>query len=155
MASPAYNNILPKDIPIVDDANAKVRIIAGNYLNTSGGFSGQYIKADYLDVSIDANKTWSYSSKTDSTLFVYLLNGTADFSHSEYQHPYVNEKSAVLFTEGDILHVLAGENGVRMLLLCADRLNEPIAWGGPIVMNTQEELNSAFEEIERGTFIRN
>ncbi len=154
MAPPAYHSILAEDIPAVKDGDALVRVVAGRYGEVTAGFSGQYIPADYLDVTLVPGGSWSYDSAPDATLFVYLVQGSAFFTSEGENAQLVEEKSAVRFTHGDTLGVQAGDGGVRMLLLCAQPLHEPIAWGGPIVMNTQEELDAAFRELQDGTFLR-
>ena len=95
---------------------------------------------------------WQLDTVPNKTLFVYILSGSAGFDPAIDQQ--IDEKSVVLFDEGERLWVRAGAAGVRLLLLNAPRLDEPIAWGGPIVMNTREELNQAFSELRENTFIK-
>ena len=87
-----------------------------------------------------------------ATLFIYIVEGTGRFDDSEKS---IERHHAILFGEGDEFTAQAGDQGVRFLLFAGHPLREPIAWGGPIVMNTREELEQAFEEIENGVFIQN
>lgn len=160
MTMPAYGDITQEKVTLVEEENAVVRIIGGNYKGSKGVFEGKYVKVKYLDVDLAADSSWSYSeTPNDETLFIYLLDGTLavdeDFSQFE------NKSCAVLFTSSDknnktndVLEVRSGERGARFVLLAAKPLREPVAWGGPIVMNTRDELDEAFSELESGTFIK-
>ncbi len=149
MSHPKYGDIKSKDVPIVKKEGSKVHIIAGNYHDVPGAFEGSFIKATYLDVELDSESSWNYSVPDQDTLFVYIISGTGKFGEI-----LVEEKSAVLFSTGDTFHIETEKKPIRFLLFSAPRLNEPIAWGGPIVMNTREELNLAFRELDEGTFIK-
>jgi len=152
MTAPAYNDILSADVPVVDEDSARVRIIAGAYRGQQGAFEGKFVKPLYLDIEVQAGQVWQLDTVPNTTLFVYILSGSAGFDPAIDQQ--IDEKSVVLFDEGERLWVRAGAAGVRLLLLNAPRLDEPIAWGGPIVMNTREELNQAFSELRENTFIK-
>jgi redox-sensitive bicupin YhaK (pirin superfamily) len=153
MTAPKYHDIRSDKIPIVEEENVKIRIISGQYAEQIGAMSGEHVQATYLDVEIQAQKEWIFKLPKDDTLFVYVLQGSGIFE--EESDEVLFEKRAILFFAGQELFVRAGENGVRFLLLSAKQLKEPIAWGGPIVMNTQAELDKAFEELSDGTFIKN
>jgi quercetin 2,3-dioxygenase len=160
MTVPAYGDITHDKVTLVEEENAKVRILAGSYKGNSGVFESKYVKVKYIDVDLAPNGTWTNNeTPNNETLFIYLLDGTLavdeDFSHFE------NKSCAVLFTSADknndtndTLEVRSGNQGARFILLAAKPLNESIAWGGPIVMNTNEELNHAFRELDNGTFIK-
>lgn len=160
MKLPAYGDITRDKVTVVEEENATVRVIAGTYKGKNGAFVGKYVKVKYLDVNLAANSTWTYTeTPNDETLFIYLLDGT--LSVEEPLTQFENRACAVLFTSSDknnvqneAVEVLSGNEGARFVLLAAKPLKEPIAWGGPIVMNTKEELNLAFEELEKGTFIK-
>ena len=152
LTEPAYNDILSADVPVIEKDGARVHIIAGKYKNQSGAFKGKYVSPLYLDIEAEAGTEWSLATDSGATLFVYLLAGEAGFDPQSQQ--MIPEKSAVLFNHGDRLWMRAGHSGVRMLLLSAQPLNEPIAWGGPIVMNTPQELNKAFSDLRENTFIQ-
>ena len=160
MATPAYGNITRDKVPVIQEENAEVRIIAGEYEGQKGAFKPSYVKVTYLDIKLDPNTEWSYSDRPNSeTLFTYLLDGTlaADESLSEYE----DKACAILFSPSDRsestreeVRIKAGDQGTRLILVAAKPLNEPVTWGGPIVMNTKEELEKAFEELDNGTFIK-
>ncbi|MDZ4133570.1 MAG: pirin-like C-terminal cupin domain-containing protein, partial [Dethiobacteria bacterium] len=116
-----------------------------------------YIKATYLDIEVAAGQVWSYSNDPDNTLFIYIFSGQAIFDpakSTENPHDLVDEKQVVLFGNGDKFWVKAADQGVRFILLSARQLKEPVAWGGPIVMNTRDELDLAFRELDNNTFIK-
>lgn len=149
MTEPAYNQI--NDIPSINEGNNIIRIIAGNYKDTSGAFDGKFIKPTYLDISMETNSEWSFEVDENNTLFIYIFEGNALFGGEEKE---VLEKHAVLFDIGNKFVVKTKDSNVRFVLLTAKPLNEPIAWGGPIVMNTREELEQAFDDLDNGTFIK-
>ncbi len=152
MKEPAYGDIKSNDIPVIKEKGVEARIIAGNYKGNPGAFEGRYVKASYMDVKIDKNEKWEYMPPEEDNLFIYIVKGSGFFMPEEEKQ--IEEKNAVLFGEGDRFIVKAGENGIRFLLFHAKPLNEPLAWGGPIVMNTREELKNAFKELDNGTFIK-
>lgn len=152
MADPHYGDIRQADIPVVNVDGVQVRIVAGTYRGTPGAFEGRYVKATYLDVTVSPDHEWTCGSDPEETLFVYIMQGSGVFG-PEGSEP-IDARQAVLFSAGSSFRVRAGGNGTRFLLLSGKPLGEPIAWGGPIVMNTREELNEAFRELEQGTFIR-
>ena len=110
------------------------------------------MKATYLDVLLDAGKEWSNKSEDGSTLFIYVLLGSGSFDPG--QPEAIENKRAVLFGEGEQFWIKAGTEGIRFLLLSGKPLKEPIAWGGPIVMNTNEELELAFRELRKDSFVK-
>jgi len=160
MTSPAYGDITQDMVPVVSEENAEIRIIAGSYKDKNGMFEGKYIKVTYIDVNLAPDSTWIYTqTPNDETLFVYLLDGmlAVDDNLSDFE----NKSCAVLFTScdkdsllNDAVVVRSGNQGARFVLLAAKPLRESVAWGGPIVMNTNEELELAFEELDKGTFIK-
>jgi redox-sensitive bicupin YhaK (pirin superfamily) len=152
MVPPKYRSILKKDIPVVDEKDIKVHIISGMYKEHKGAIEGDYIKALYLDVEADANAGWVLETDPGHTLFIYILGGSAAFGEEDDR--IIPERNVVLFTEGKNFKLKASDKGIRFLLMSGKPLGEPIAWGGPIVMNTREELNFAFEELENKTFIK-
>ena len=152
MAVPKYGDIKSENIPIINENGNKVHIIAGKYNGVQGAFEGSYVKATYLDVEVSAGSEWTFNSEKDSTLFIYILQGEGSFDPNSKE--LIPEKHAVLFDEGDIFWVKASNRGIRFLLLSGKPLKEPIAWGGPIVMNTKEELDLAFKELDETTFIK-
>jgi redox-sensitive bicupin YhaK (pirin superfamily) len=152
MVTPKYRGILESDIPVVDEIEKKIHIIAGCYRGTKGAIEGDYVKALYLDVELNPGSEWQLDTESEDTLFIYIIEGAASFVSDGNQR--IPEKHAVLFNAGSKFVIHAGDEGVRFLLMSGKPLNEPIAWGGPIVMNTKEELNLAFKELDDNTFIK-
>ena len=152
MVPPKYGDIKSENIPVVVEENSKVRVIAGSYKGKEGGFEGDYIKPLYYDVEVAPEAEWTLNTKKDNTLFIYIVQGEGNFDPKD--EASVSEKHAVIFNRGDKFYVKASDKGIRFLLLSAKPLDEPIAWGGPIVMNTQEELDKAFEELDENKFIK-
>lgn len=160
MTHPAYGDITQDKVTLVAEENAVVRILAGTYHGKKGVFEGQYVKVTYLDIDLASNSTWTYAeTPNDETLFTYLLDGTLAVDENLSQ--FENKSCAVLFTSNDknsntndAVEVRSGNQGARFVLLAAKPLHEPVAWGGPIVMNTNEELDQAFQELDNRTFIK-
>lgn len=152
MTKPKYGDIKKENVPVIQEEGSKVHIIAGSYQGIAGAFEGNYVKADYLDVELDADAVWNYDTEEKATLFLYILYGGGKFDPDVEET--VTAKQAVLFKDGDKLYVKAADKGIRFLLFAAESLKEPIAWGGPIVMNTKEELELAFRELDENTFIK-
>ncbi len=152
MADPKYRGITKEEIPVIEEKDKTIRIIAGRYQGKKGAIEGDYVKALYLDVELNAGAGWVLPTEKDHTLFVYILRGAASFGSESDK--IIREKHAVLFNEGTKFMVKAEEEGIRFLLMSGQPLKEPIAWGGPIVMNTKEELDLAFKELDENMFIK-
>ena len=149
MTEPAYNTLEERDIPRLDAENATIRLLSGNYHYEKQGFKPKYVQADIWDIDLKPNKIWMTDTIHENTVFVFLMEGSLAINDE-----VIPNKTAVLFDEGDQIEVQAGKNGARFAYFSAPRLEEPVAWGGPIVMNTRKELAQAFEELESGTFIK-
>lgn len=157
MTEPNYGDIKAENIPMIDESGTKVHVLAGEYLGHKGAFEGKYIKATYLDVELPVNQEWHFINDAENTLFIYIFSGKAIFDPDksiDNLQELVDEKQAVLFSHGDKFWIKAADQDVRFILLSAKPLKEPIAWGGPIVMNTSEELDLAFRELDNNTFIK-
>lgn len=157
MTEPSYGEIKYENIPVINESGTKVHVIAGDYNGHKGAFEGKYIKATYLDVELPANKEWHFINDAENTLFVYIFAGKAIFDPDksvDNPEDLVGQRKAVLFSHGDKFWIKASDKDVRFILLSAKPLKEEIAWGGPIVMNTKEELNLAFKELDNNTFIK-
>lgn len=152
MTAPKYRDIRKENIPVLEEGNSKIHIIAGKYHGKAGAVEGDYVKVLYLDVEVKANGEWSFETENDAALFIYILQGECSFDPQSKQ--YIAEKHAVLFNEGDTFRVKAANKELRFLLFLGKPLKEPVAWGGPIVMNTKEELKTAFRELDENTFIK-
>lgn len=149
MVDPQYGDIKSKDVPVIKEEKATVRIIAGEYLGNKGAFEGRYVKATYLDVELKPASEWTLQTPNTDTFFIYIVYGSGDLDGKTIQ-----EKNAVLFDKGNKFKIQTADQSVRFLLFSATPLKEPIAWGGPIVMNTREELRQAFRDLDEGTFIK-
>jgi len=152
MTAPTYRDIRADMVPKVLEEGSIIGVISGEYKGNSGAVKGEYVKMLFLDVDMKPGAEWQLETNKESNLFVYIVEGEGNFDNSNDN--LVPSKSAVLFNSGEQLVVKAFGAGIRFLLFCGAKLNEPIAWGGPIVMNTQEELKQAFEEIDNGTFVK-
>ncbi|MPW26657.1 pirin family protein [Alkalibaculum sp. M08DMB] len=151
MTDPAYRDILSEMIPKIEDDASRVGILSGNYKDTDGAICGDYVKLRFLDVDIKPNREWAIDTQSDKTLYIYIIEGSGIFDEEK---GLVESKRAILFEQGDQLIVNASKDGIRFLLFEGSPLKEPIAWGGPIVMNTQEELTQAFKDLDEGNFIK-
>lgn len=149
MTEPKYFDISEMQIRRVEMAEGTVRVISGNFRGIQG-VTPHHIKATLLDVTVKPGREMMIDIKRGENVFIFLLEGSAVIDGGEVQ-----PKTAVLFSDGDAVAVGApGQGETRFLLCSGKRLEEPIAWGGPIVMNTREELQHAFDELEAGTFIK-
>ena len=148
---PQYRDIKAAMIPRVDEASGTVGVISGVYGQAQGVTEGDYVKVLLLDVALKPDAAWALPTDPQATLFIYILDGEGSFGDAKTS---VESRRAILFHEGDEFAVQAGPAGMRFVLAAGRPLREPIAWGGPIVMNTQEELDQAFAEISNRTFIR-
>ncbi|MDD2297164.1 MAG: pirin family protein [Sphaerochaetaceae bacterium] len=151
MTVPAYRDISATMVAEVMEEFSAVRIIAGRYREKVGPVEGNYVKARLLDVEVKPNAKWHTTVDTKNTVVCYLFQGSGQFDDTD---TLVASAQAVLLQNGDHVTVKAGAEGVRFLFAEGMPLQEPIAWGGPIVMNTREELSQAFKEIDEGTFIK-
>lgn len=149
MVAPAYGDIKKANVPVVEEDTVTVRVIAGAYRAVAGAFRGAHVDATYLDVELIDQGSWSYAVDAEDTVFLYIFAGSLRLGNE-----IVKEKHAVLFGAGDHIECQAGSEGARFIILSGRPLREEIAWGGPIVMNTQEELAVAFQELRNGTFLK-
>lgn len=150
MTAPAYRDISEKDVPAYDASDVLVRVIAGTYRGVTGPVKGTFVDPLYLDVTINPRGTFSVDTPVEDTLFIFLLSGALEL-HQDGLFSATDTRG-LLLTGGDQASVHS-DSGARLLLIAGKPLNEPIAWGGPIVMNTQEELRTAFQQLRDGTFI--
>ncbi len=151
MTPPQYFDIRTNMIPTVEEANAKTKIISGEYKGKQGTKS-KFVDATILDIHVNPNETFQMPTNPESTLFVYIFEGDGQFGDNGAET--IPFHTAVLFNKAEEFLVKAGKDGVRFVLCTGKPLNEPIAWGGPIVMNTKDELDRAFQEYKEGDFIK-
>lgn len=152
MTAPKYRDIKAEMIPKITENGVEIRLVSGRYKETEGPVSGDYVKMLFLDVELKANTKWQLETESGNTLFIYIIDGEGFFDDSDQNIQFA--RSAVLFNDGDEFFVRTSERGIRFLLFSGKPLKEPIAWGGPIVMNSEEEIDTAFDEINKGTFIK-
>jgi redox-sensitive bicupin YhaK (pirin superfamily) len=170
MMDPRYRGINSDQVAVTTlEGGAEVKIICGEVNGVKGPVSGIVTDPEYLDVSVPANSKFLYTVKDDHTAFAYVIDGKAYFD--EERDPYaleiegvnyfdlkrdclIGRESVILFDEGDQLTITTSDEPVRFLLVSGKPIGEPVAWYGPIVMNTQDELRVAFEEYHNGTFIK-
>lgn len=152
MVEPQYHDITSDMIPVVEEDGSEIRVISGHYKETAGATQGDYVKMTFLDVNIPVQGQLEIPVPKDEKLFIYIVEGAGYFDESDAK--LIKAKHGVLFNEGETLLARAGEGGIRFFLFSAKPLGEPIAWGGPIVMNTKEELDQAFRDLQNDTFIK-
>jgi len=150
MMPPRYRDVKKETIPeITLDNGIRIRIISGTVHGTQGPVKDIVIDPEYLDVTVPSNSAFTHEVKTGHTVMAYIIEGEGYFDKGKEP-----AESLILFDEGDEVCITTINNSVRFLLISGKPLREPIAWDGPIVMNTQEELRIAFEEYHNGTFIK-
>jgi len=170
MTMPRYQEVASKDIPeVTDDDGTKVRVICGSFWGQSGPVDGVAAEPQYLDVWLPAGRRRSLPVATSRNAFAYVFGGSGRFANASDPQPVktdrigdagalegedADNRSLVVFDSGDEIAVQAGEQGIRFLLVSGTPIQEPVAWRGPIVMNTNEELRQAFEEFRAGTFLK-
>ncbi len=170
MMDPRYREVTADQIPQVDLKNGvKIKIISGKVDGTEGPVREVVIEPEYLDVTVPGNSEYARPTQPGHTVFAYVIEGEAVFcgeknafefevegaSYFDVQDdPLLDNGSLILFGDGEQVIVTTGNEPVRFLLISGKPIGEPVAWRGPIVMNTQEELQVAFEEYRNGTFIK-
>jgi redox-sensitive bicupin YhaK (pirin superfamily) len=153
MIAPRYRGITADEIPLEKAPGSEVRVISGKVGSSVGPVQGVVIEPEYLDVTLDAGTEWVHENRPDHTVFAYLFEGAACFGATGSLLD-AGHGAILLFADGDRVSATAGELGCRFLLVGGRPLREPIAWRGPIVMNTKEELDTAWRELDEGTFVR-
>jgi quercetin 2,3-dioxygenase len=171
MTAPRYQDVKAAEIPeIVDDDGTRVRIVCGDFWGRRGPIEGVAADPRYLDVSVPPGKRKILPVEVERHAFAYVFEGSGSFraasapfgvltektdgANETVQREATGNRSLVLFDRGDEVTVQAGEQGIRFLLVSGKPIEEPVAWYGPIVMNTQAELQQAFAELRSGTFIK-
>lgn len=171
MTAPRYQDIKGADIPVVvDDDGTAVRVIMGTFWGKTGPVDGLAAEPQYLDISMPPGLMRTFKVDTYKQTFAYVFDGAAAFADAspptgvllekEVRGREVNirdlsgNRTVLRFGSGDEITVQAGEDGVRFLLVSGAPIREPVAWHGPIVMNTREELRAAMHDLRNGTFIQ-
>lgn len=151
MMPPRYRDISAEQIPeLVDEHGIRVKIIAGRLGDVRGPVDDIAIDPGYFDCTVPAGQSFIHETKADYTALLYVIEGVCECDGSQ-----IDKGKLVHFTKGDRIELTASDAPLRFLLLTGKPLNEPVVWGGPIVMNTQAELDLAFHEYKNGTFIKN
>jgi hypothetical protein len=169
MTAPRYQDVEGKDVPeVVDDDGTTVRIVCGSFWGKTGPVEGVAADPRYLDIFVPPGKRKVLPVETSNHAFAYVFQGSGTFRDASspravqtdivgtgVERPdFIGNRSMVLFDQGDEVVVQAGEDGIRFLLVSGKPIEEPVAWYGPIVMNTRQELQVALDELNRGTFIK-
>jgi redox-sensitive bicupin YhaK (pirin superfamily) len=171
MTAPRYQDVSARDIPeVTDDDGTRVRIVCGDFWGQTGPIDGVAADPRYLDVFVPAGKRKTLPVETSRHAFAYVFAGGGTFCDASEPRAVqtdhvadgtestslsqIGNRSLVLFGSGDEVTVQAGEEGIRFLLVSGKPIEEPVAWYGPIVMNTKAQLQQAYAELRDGTFIK-
>jgi redox-sensitive bicupin YhaK (pirin superfamily) len=170
MMDPRYRGFAGVEIPAVEQPNGtRIKIIAGTVGGVTGPVRDVVTAPEYLDVTVPPGEAFSHGTPRGHTVFAYVIGGKGVFSTQKdpysyeaegagyfdmERNPLLGDQHLVLFGDGDTVTVGAEQESVRFLLVSGKPIREPVAWYGPIVMNTQEELRIAYDELSRGTFIK-
>jgi redox-sensitive bicupin YhaK (pirin superfamily) len=171
MTAPRYQDIKAPEIPeAIEDDGTRVRVISGDFWGKRGPVEGVAAEPRYLDVTVPPGRRRTLKVETERHAFAYVFEGAGLFQAASTPQGVLTERqvdgrevvsremagdrSLVLFDSGEEVTVQAGEQGVRFLLVSGRPIEEPVAWYGPIVMNSQAELTQALAELRNGTFIR-
>jgi quercetin 2,3-dioxygenase len=170
MTAPRYQEVKAPEIPErKDDDGTEVRVVCGDFWGMKGPVEGIAADPIYLDVSVPAGRRKTLAVETTRHAFAYVFGGTGKFCNASgplsvptesvgwldtAPPSHADNRSLILFDQGDEVEVEAGPDGIRFLLVSGKPLQEPVAWYGPIVMNTQGQLRQAFQELEAGTFLK-
>ena len=175
MTTPRYQDVSSADVPeVVDDDGTRVRVVCGSFWGATGPVDGIAADPLYLDVSIPPKRRRTLPVETSRHAFAYVFAGSGTFRNASSPRDVKTDsvgqanalagitadahetgnRSLVLFDSGDEVTVQAGETGIRFLLVSGKPIEEPVAWYGPMVMNTNEEIQQALAELREGTFIK-
>jgi hypothetical protein len=170
MTDPRYQDVPSGAIPeVTDDDGTRVRVICGEFWGKKGPVEGVAADPNYLDVSVAPGKKKPLKIEAGRSAFAYVFAGSGTFRDASAPRAVLTDKvvdpnaapvydaknhSLVLFDRGDEIAVQAGDQGIRFLLVSGKPIEEPVAWYGPIVMNTQEQLRQAIAELNTGAFIK-
>ncbi len=172
MTDPRYQDIAAKDIPeVTDDDGTRVRVVCGTFWGKKGPVEGVAADPRYLDVSVPPERTKRLPVALEDNAFAYVFEGSGVFRDASDPRGVLTDRvvaggsgepvleaagnrSLVLFGKGDEVVVRAGPEGIRFLLVSGRPIEEPVAWMGPIVMNTEDELRRAYAELQTGSFIK-
>ena len=170
MMSPRYRDVTSQQIPLVQRKDGtQINIICGSIDHVKGPVQDIVIDPEYLDIRVPARSTYEHPTKQGHTVLAYVISGKGFFCKDKKpfsneveganyfdleREPFVSNRGLILFDDGESITASTEEEPLRFLLISGRPIGEPIAWYGPIVMNTQEELEQAFDEYQKGTFIK-
>jgi quercetin 2,3-dioxygenase len=170
MMNPRYRGLTSAEIPeVIEPSGTKIKVIAGQAGGVTGAVRDVVIDPEYLDVTVPPGGTFTHPTPRGHTVFAYVIGGQGVFCQQKDPYSYeaeganyfdmervalIGDQHLLLFGDGDAVTVTTEADPVRFLLISGKPIEEPIAWYGPIVMNTQEELRVAFDELKQGTFIK-
>ncbi|NQT58656.1 MAG: pirin family protein [Bacteroidetes bacterium] len=154
MMPPRYQEIVSSDIPVHSNAEgSEIRVIAGEYLGHKGPVTDIMIEPEYFDISLSTNRDFVHTVPLYHTCFIYILEG--EITLGTKTDTIYTTGQVLLLNYGETVQAAAKEKGARCVFASGKPLGESIAWRGPIVMNTQEEIRKAFSDLDHGTFIKN
>jgi hypothetical protein len=170
MTAPRYQDVSGADVPeVIDDDGTRVKIVCGTFWGKRGPVDGVAADPRYLDVFVPPGQRKRLAVETSRHAFAYVFDGSGTFRDASEPRAVqtdvvggsgvtrpdvIGNRSLVLFDRGDEVTVQAGDEGIRFLLVSGTPIEEPVAWYGPIVMNTRAEIQQAYDELQRGTFIK-
>lgn len=154
MMDPRYRDVKKNQIPEIslDNNTVNVKVICGEIDGIKGPVEDIVTDPEYLDISMSPNSKFTHPVKKGYNAFAYIIEGEGYFD--DKREELVKNESLVIYKDGDIVNITANNENLRFLLISGKPLREPVAWRGPIVMNTEEELRVAFEEYHNKTFIK-
>lgn len=150
MVAPKYLSAHSEMIPEVKEDGVVIRVVAGEYKGVAGAVRGEYVNVQFIDLKMDANSNWQLEVDAEDTVFAYIVSGQAAFNEQ-----FQPKHRALLLADGNLLKVNSGEQGAHFFVAVGKPLREPIAWGGSIVMNTQQQVERAFAQLKFGLFLDN
>lgn len=148
MSKPSYNSIKRDEIEEVQIDGAKIRVIAGSYEGTEG-YKGEHLPLDYYDIHLEKNSNITINTDREASIMLFTLIGDIYIGEE-----LIKEKTAVKLTEGDRVDIKSTDKNAQVLYIKSIALNEEIAWAGPIVMNTEEEIQQAYHDLRNDNFIK-
>lgn len=148
MSQPSYHRVTNDEIKEIDVDGGKLRLLAGKYKDETGHM-GEHLPFNYYDIHLDKGKTFEINMAMDESIMLFTLVGEIEASGEK-----VSEKTAVKLSEGDSLKITSLSDGAQILYMSSKKLEEPVAWAGPIVMNTPKEIQEAYIDLRNDTFIK-
>ena len=150
MSKPSYQNIEPKDIPVFKDEEKKIKVIAGNFQNKAGPAKG-YVDPIYLDVELEKDKNFIYTIPTSHNVFIYLVSGEIQIGNTT--HEKLKDSTLICLENGTDVKIACVKKS-QFLLIAGKPISEPVARGGPFVMNTKQEILKAVQDYHSGNFVQ-